>query len=87
MRDIRQGNCPKCDYHEIVQALPVTVDPLQQLRRISVAPYASVGALNIFICRRCGYSEWYAASPDQIPIGENSSNRLIRGTEPAGPYR
>jgi hypothetical protein len=45
------------------------------------------GELNLFVCRRCGLAQWYAAFPDKIPIAAELGTRLLRGPEPAGPYR
>jgi predicted nucleic-acid-binding Zn-ribbon protein len=90
---IRDGICPRCQHDEIVQAaasqrLGIGLEPLavtHQRPDGSTAP-ALFGPFNIYVCRRCGYTEWYAIDPDKIPIGDEYYTRLIK--RPAsGPYR
>jgi hypothetical protein len=93
MKDIREGNCPLCDHNEIIEAVPaefsdageivaaVTYDPrwlLQGLGRNSRRPR---GVLVIYVCRACGYLQWFAKDPDQIPIDEEHCTRLVKGRE------
>jgi hypothetical protein len=85
MRDIRQGTCPQCDHREVVQAHP----KLFTTFATGVYPM-NVGSehqMNIFFCRRCGFAQWYVIAPDKVPISEDTATRLIKGPEPAGPYR
>jgi hypothetical protein len=96
MRDIRQGQCPLCQHDEIIQAaaadypegawkptpLAVTYDRAQ---RDPVT--AALGAYNVFVCRSCGFTQWFASRPENIPIGEQHFTRLIRGPKSEGPYR
>lgn len=43
------------------------------------------GRLEAWVCRGCGFVEWYAQSPERIPIGEAFGTELV--TVPAPGYR
>ena len=45
-----------------------------------------VGVLEMYVCRRCGFTEWYCREPDKLPIGEEFGTELIDIT-PDAPYR
>jgi hypothetical protein len=45
------------------------------------------GALVSYTCRRCGYTQWFAKDPAQIPIHPGNRTRLIKGQSSDGPYR
>jgi hypothetical protein len=96
MVDIRQGRCPLCSHNEIIQALPLEFCgaipfPLAaahlKTSEGGPSPLRPVGVFNVFTCRRCGYTQWFADQPAQIPIGETFGTRLVVGPEPIGPYR
>jgi hypothetical protein len=42
------------------------------------------GVMRALICRACGYTELYAASPENIPVDEIEGASLIT---PKSPYR
>ena len=46
-----------------------------------------VGKLMLYVCRKCGYTQWFARSPEKIPIGEEYQTKLIQGRPPQGPFR
>jgi len=98
MLDIRKGNCPLCDWHEIIEAVPgefadqsrevvpaVTYDARWVLSGRN--PEHPHGPLLMYVCRRCGYCQQFAQGADAIPIGDNYKTRLIKGVERATPYR
>src|SRR6185369_592002 len=86
MTDIRKGTCPLCEHNEIIQAAPVDftqsgVYP-QAVAHGSKwmkerAPDRPLGVLNVFVCRNCGFAQWFAFKPEEIPIGEEHGTRLI----------
>jgi hypothetical protein len=41
------------------------------------------GPLYLYVCRRCGFCQWYARNPGTIPISAGHQTRLIEGP-PAG---
>ena len=44
----------------------------------------------IYVCRRCGYTQWFTKQPREIPIDLHKGTRLIKGSSPPsdhGPYR
>jgi hypothetical protein len=99
MRDIRHGICPSCDHDEIIEGIPIDFGATRELRPLAVTherrylfslggfdPSAPYGALRVFVCRRCGLTQWYADKPDEIPIGNEHMTRLIKGDR-GGPYR
>jgi hypothetical protein len=44
------------------------------------------GILEMYICRKCGFVEWYCQAPDQIPIGPEYMTEEI-DSNAQGPYR
>ena len=99
---MRQGRCPLCDHHEIIEATVTEFsgEYSEQQRPLAVAhgtrhvllagerPDADkpVGLLNQCICRRCGFVQWFASEPGRIPIGMEYGTRLVQ-TPAAAPYR
>jgi hypothetical protein len=49
-------------------------------------PNSPKGTLKQYVCRSCGYVQWFAERPGEIPIGQQYRTRLINGPE-ATPYR
>jgi hypothetical protein len=92
MTDIREGSCPHCRHNQIIQSAPVTFVlrgdvPKPLSAAAGVDPAQLPGALNIFICRRCGFTQWFAFAPAEIPLGPQFGTRLIQGSADNGPYR
>ncbi len=50
------------------------------------APDRRIGELAQYVCRACGYVQWFAASPQKIPIGDTHRTSLVKGAKEA-PYR
>ena len=44
------------------------------------------GRLEMFVCRQCGFVEWYCDEPESIPIGPHYMTEDI-DYAPPGPYR
>lgn len=94
MRDIREGVCPLCSHNEILQAAAADFVeynvklPMSMTTEQRDGNRVPVGILNIWMCRKCGFSQWFAFDPDKVPIGTEYSTRLVKGSEPeGGPYR
>jgi hypothetical protein len=51
-----------------------------------IDPRKSLGQLEMYICRKCGFVEWYCADPEQIPIGPAYMTEAIDDGSPT-PYR
>lgn len=49
-------------------------------------PQRAYGILEMYVCRRCGFTEWYCRDPQNIPIGEEFGTEEI-DTTPRAPYR
>jgi hypothetical protein len=45
-----------------------------------------IGIFEVYVCRACGFTEWYALEPDRIPIGPEYATELVDvgGREPGG---
>jgi hypothetical protein len=97
MDDIRQGTCPVCMNNEVIESVPTIFVgeppweiPLAVTRLVTGRgpdPASPFGVLSLFTCRRCGYSQIFAAYPGSIPIGPEARTRLHKGPDPAPPYR
>jgi len=54
----------------------------------SAAPdlHVAFGVLDAYVCRACGFVEWYAQEPEKIPIGATFGTSLVE-VPGAGPFR
>jgi hypothetical protein len=99
MIDIRKGVCPVCDHGEILEAIPfdfgdtdlprtmaVTSQPVQGMFFSGFDPKRSYGPLRLYVCRSCGFTEWFTDDPGSIPVGHQYRTRIVRGRSRA-PYR
>lgn len=98
MKDIRRGNCPLCDHHEIIEAIPAEFGESDFERRESVTyeprwilggrnPKLGHGPLRTYVCRSCGFTQQFADGPDRIPIAPRYSTRIIEGVRRESPFR
>ena len=85
---MKSGRCPKCSHHEVIRTkaadyaensrekeMAVTADPRWlQLGRNPSYPH---GVLYTYTCRSCGFTEWYAENPEEIPIGEKYETEMV----------
>ena len=90
---MRQGFCPICDHGEVIEA--VVRDLLDDSAEYKAVTYEAVnfgtivpvyqrvphGVLRMYVCRRCGHTQWYADNPENIPIGKEFMTRLIVGSD------
>lgn len=95
--DMRRGLCPICDNNEIIEA--VVRDLLDESAEYKAVTYEAVnfgtvvpvyqrvphGVLKMFVCRGCGYTQWFADDPDKIPIGKEYMTRLLVGPDRGKP--
>jgi hypothetical protein len=49
-------------------------------------PHRPVGVFEVYVCRTCGFVEWYARDAAQIPIGEEHGTELF-DVDSGTPYR
>ena len=97
-KDIRAGVCPICEHHEIIERFATEFTGKTSFEvGLAVAhgekdglldhtlnhPY---GRLVLYVCRSCGYVQWFATEPAKIPIGPETGTRLITGPQ-KGTYR
>lgn len=45
-----------------------------------------LGILDMYVCRKCGLTEWYCRDPESIPIGDEYGTEVV-STEGETPYR
>lgn len=57
----------------------VLVDPPQ--------PEDGYGAFEMYICKRCGFVEWYCYNPQDIPIGPEYMTEEVSSEQGDAPYR
>jgi hypothetical protein len=95
MQDMRQGFCPLCGHNEVIEASATDfvgdagpTRPMSVTHEIGWGGVKHIGVFDTYVCRRCGFTQWFARNPDGIPIGEGHATRLIQGTRTeSGPYR
>lgn len=100
MEDMRKGTCPICSHNEILEAKPVDVvgghlvqDPkaagtgTRGWVITGTSPNDHYGPLSVYVCRRCGFAQWFAGDPQTIPVGDYFQTRVIKGPEADGPFR
>lgn len=93
MRDIRKGNCPLCDHHEVVEAVPpeyghgsgeivsaVTAEPRWLMGGRNAQRHQ--GEFRVYFCRSCGYAQWFVLKPESVPISDDHRTKLIEGIKP-----
>ena len=52
---------------------------------IASDPRRAFGLLEMYVCRACGYIEWYCSDPQNVPIGPQFMTELAE--HDGGPYR
>ncbi len=52
-----------------------------------IDPRGGQGMFETYVCRTCGFVEWYCVQPDKIPIGKLYNTELVELDEGSGPYR
>ncbi|MBL4633540.1 MAG: hypothetical protein JKY56_06700 [Kofleriaceae bacterium] len=98
MRDIRKGVCPLCEANEIIESIvaefannnyesPMCVTYDARWVAEGRNPLHGHGPLRMYVCRDCGYTQWFADNSADIPIDAEHRTRLIKGPDSEGPYR
>jgi hypothetical protein len=101
MNDMRHGTCPLCQHTEIIEAAARDAVHSMPTRTLAVAVTQERGffdgqvtldarhhgALSMYVCRACGYVQWFADAPGKIPIGPEAHTRLVTPATPPTPYR
>jgi hypothetical protein len=103
VRDIRHGVCPLCEHTEVIECAPrefssgTDPHPLAAAHGVlyrhlkvyaNADPSEPYGTLKLYVCRSCGYGQWFADRPDEIPINEESyGTRIVTGKKDDSPYR
>ena len=93
MRDIRKGNCPLCDHHEVVEAVPPEYgnDHMEVVSAVTAEPRWMLGGRNprdhqgefrVYFCRSCGYAQWFVLKPESVPISDDHRTKLVEGIKP-----
>lgn len=98
MKDLRKGVCPLCDHTEVLEAIPADFGNKDHERTAAVTyeprwvlggrnPNYPHGMLRVYVCRGCGYVQWFAENADAIPVGDRYLTRVINGPGTSDPYR
>jgi hypothetical protein len=100
MNDMRKGTCPLCNHNEILEAKPADVVGGHQVRNTKKVPPGAqgwvlmgsnsndhYGPLTVYVCRSCGFAQWFAGDPGEIPASDYFQTRVIKGPETEGPFR
>jgi len=56
----------------------VNADGEEHERFVAADPYGIYGMLEMYICRKCGFVEWYCSDPDSIPIRPAFMTELVK---------
>jgi hypothetical protein len=90
---MRQGICPQCGHDEVIEAVqaefgdgnsgtPMCVTYDQRWVFPGQNQQQGHGRLYLYVCRSCGFCQWYAKDPGAIPISHGHRTRLIKGERP-----
>jgi|KBSMisStaDraftv2_1062788.scaffolds.fasta_scaffold406941_2 ribosomal protein L37E len=94
MIDMRQGTCALCGHDEVIEGsardffgrygeqsepLAVTQAEAPSIGSVRLDPEKRLGQLRQYVCRRCGYTQWFAYRPEEIPIGFPHETRIVKG--------
>ncbi|MBA3822016.1 MAG: hypothetical protein H0X17_24235 [Deltaproteobacteria bacterium] len=56
--------------------------------QVNADPRRRFGQLEMYICKGCGFVEWYCTDPERIPIGPHFMTELVEyGAPPTTPFR
>jgi len=45
------------------------------------------GIFEVYVCRSCGFTEWYVVEPERVPIGPEFATELVAVPRGGGPWR
>ncbi len=97
MRDIREGNCPLCDHHEITEVIPAEFggNDLERLESVTYEvrwmlpgrnPTKPIGELRKYVCRSCGFTQEFTLKPSSVPDTSEYTRTIVgvnrKDTEP-----
>jgi hypothetical protein len=93
MRDMRQGICAICNHPEVISAPAIEYSGDGTAVRLAVThtpddlddyiPPSTrdadrpLGALRMYVCRSCGYVQWFANKPGKVPIDDAFGTTLL----------
>lgn len=77
------------EYRQLASPMAVTFGGQHAgwLGGINADPRRAFGLLEVYVCRGCGFVEWYCSDPEKIPIGPHFMTESLDYGAPAGPYR
>ena len=73
----------------VVSPMAVTFGAQQVgwIGEVSADTRRAAGILEMYVCRACGYVEWYCTDPQSIPIGPQFMTEIVGNEDGKGPYR
>lgn len=87
--------CARCKHTKLVRVIPRELaagaaGPMYAAYRFqpirALDPREGHGVLEAYICKACGFVEWYCQAPEEIPIGPEYMTEEI-DVDAGGPYR
>ena len=87
----RAAPCAKCNHTALVRVIPRglsrdSVGPMFATYNFPIEPHRGFGVFEAYICKKCGFVEWYCHAPEEIPIGPEYMTEEI-DLDASGPYR
>ncbi len=87
---MKNGICTRCGHPEVIKAVaadyaednrekPMAVTADRRWIHAGRNPEYTHGELYTYTCRSCGFTEWYAEEPSEIPIGPDYKTSLLKG--------
>jgi hypothetical protein len=87
MLDMRHGKCALCGHETIIEA-PARDSygkSAEFWKPASVAFEAEgilgaqkrIAPITMYVCRKCGFVQWFASDPKTIPVDEDHSTRIV----------
>lgn len=86
--------CGRCHAKQLIRAVPLThaapmyvTTPGTLVRKALGEPNRmAYGLIEMYVCRSCGFVEWYCVDPGSIPVDPLTMTEMIESDD-QGPYR
>ena len=96
----RTNICPKCQHNEVLFLREVNDETQDTSERWRIGRIREerkgtfrtktmitiTGLVQAYVCRQCGYTEFYTQGPERIEA-DGKTIELLKGPEPSGPYQ
>ncbi len=82
--------CPKCDHREVLhipEPRDSNTDRMAIGGQLSVWTRATNGALEAYVCMRCGFTELYVRDVRALDLSKLDHARVLKADDAGEPYR